>query len=225
MTNDPNLAGLAALITEPARAAMLAHLLDGRGWTATELGRAANVGASTASAHLRKLVDGALIRVTPSGRHRYFRLAGGDVARLLEHFAYFSTPRHPRTPGEARASAALRRCRLCYDHVAGEVGVALARTFARNGWIVEDEPWFRVTPAGAEAFAAHGIAAADGRACMDWSERRLHIAGSLGGEIARAALASGWLQREKTSRALWVTPLGATALRDAFGVEAEREAG
>lgn len=224
MTNDPDLASLAALITEPARAAMLAHLLDGRGWTATELGRAANVGASTASAHLRKLVDGRLIRVTPSGRHRYFRLADGEVARMLEHFAYFSTPRRPRTPGETRASGALRRCRLCYDHVAGEIGVALAQAMVRNGWIVDAEPWFRVTPAGASALAALGIAAADGRACVDWSERRPHVAGALGAEIARAALTSDWVRREKASRALWVTPAGEEILRVAFGVERGRDA-
>ena len=89
----------------------------------------------------------------------------------------------------------------------------------RQGWLVDDEPWFRVTPAGATAFASLGIAAADGRACMDWSERRLHVAGALGAEIARVALANDWVRREKASRALWVTPLGEEQLLTAFGVE------
>lgn len=219
MTNDPDLAGLAALITEPARAAILAHLLDGRGWTATELGRAASVAPSTASAHLRKLVDGGLIRMTPNGRHRYFQLAGAPIARLVEQFAGFALPQRPRTPGEQRASHALRRCRLCYDHLAGATGVALANALVRAGWIVEEGPWFRVTPAGHAALAALGIDAAHGRTCMDWSERRLHVAGSLGAALARTALEREWVRREPSGRALWVTPRGEDALRETFGVE------
>lgn len=218
MTKEPDIAALASLITEPARTTMLMHLLDGRSWTAKELARVAGVSASTASVHLRKLVEGELIRMSPLGRHRYFRIVNAEIARLLEQLARLAPMRHVSTPGSRRASSSLRRARLCYDHLAGRLGIAIAEGMIRAGWIMEVEPWFRVSDSGRRALLELGVDAVDGRTCMDWSERRLHVAGPLGQSLARVFLARKWLQRDAKTRAVWVTPEGAESLRSVFGV-------
>lgn len=217
-TEEPDVAALAALVTEPARSAILMHLLDGRSWTARELARVAGVGASTASVHLRKLVDGRLIRMSPLGRHRYFRIANGEIARLMEQLARLAPTRQVKTPGARRASSGLRRARLCYDHLAGRLGVAIAESMIRAGWVVEAEPWFRLTDVGRRALPELGVEAVEGRTCMDWSERRLHIAGPLGNALAQVFLTRKWLQRDTRSRAVWITPEGAETLRSLLGV-------
>jgi DNA-binding transcriptional ArsR family regulator len=216
MNTDPDVAELAALVTEPARAAMLMHMLDGRSWTATELARAAGVGAPTASAHLRKLLEAQLIRVSPAGRHRYFRIANADTARLLEQLARLAPKRRPEALAARRASADLRRCRLCYDHLAGHLGVAITQHMVQSAWLLESEPWYRVTERGRRALGGMGVEGCDGRTCMDWSERRLHVAGALGREIAQVCMAKRWLVRNPKSRALWITPLGAESLGRLF---------
>lgn len=217
-TEEPDVAGLAALLTEPARAAIMMHLLDGRSWTARELARAAGVSASTASAHLRKLVEGQLIRVSPLGRHRYFRIVNVEIARLLEQLARLSPKRQVVTPGARRASSSLRRARLCYDHLAGRLGVAIADNMIHAGWVIEEEPWFRLTSGGARALTELGVEAVDGRTCMDWSERRLHIAGPLGKSLAQVFLTRKWLQRDVRTRAVWLTPEGEESLRSLLDV-------
>jgi DNA-binding transcriptional ArsR family regulator len=218
MTTEPDVAALAALITEPARAAMLMHLLDGRSWTAAELGKVAGVGAPTASVHLRKLVEGALIQVSPAGRHRYFRIANVEIALLLEQLARLAPEKQAQTPGARRASSSLRHCRLCYDHLAGRVGVAIAQGMMQRAWLIEAEPWYHLTDEGRHVMTELGVASVAGRTCMDWSERRLHVGGQLGREIARALLALKWMQRDPKSRALRVTPEGSECLRSVFGV-------
>jgi DNA-binding transcriptional ArsR family regulator len=197
---------------------MLMQLLDGRSWTARELAAAAGVSASTASVHLRKLVEGQLIRMSPLGRHRYFRIVNVEIARLLEQLARLAPQRRVDTPGARRASASLRHARLCYDHLAGRLGIALADSMIRAGWVVEAEPWFRLTDVGCRALRELGIDAVDGRTCMDWSERRLHIAGPLGVSLAQVFLTRKWVQRDTRSRAVRVTPQGAEILRSQFGV-------
>jgi DNA-binding MarR family transcriptional regulator len=228
-TEEPDVAALAALMTEPARSAILMHLLDGRSWTARELAGVAGVSASTASVHLRKLVAGQLIRMSPLGRHRYFRIVNVEIARLLEQLARLAPKRPVATPGARRASANLRRARLCFDHLAGRLGMAVAESMIRAAWIVEAEPWFRLTDSGRRALRELGVDAVDGRTCMDWSERRLHIAGPLGVSLAQTFLSRKWLQRDARSRAVWVTPEGAEILRSRFGVSSadvqERGAG
>jgi len=219
MRSDPDLAGLAGLLAEPARAAILAHLLDGRSWTATELARVAGVGAPTASVHLRRLLDGGLLATTAQGRHRYFRLASDEVATMIEWFARHAPTPAAKTPGERRASAQLRRCRLCFDHVAGQLGVALAQRLVALEWLVEEDPWYRITDSGTRALAQLGVAADSGRTCMDWSERRLHIAGALGRELARQFIDRQWLVRDANTRALWPSPSGLEQLQRAFGLE------
>ena len=220
MNINPDIARLAALVTEPARATMLLHLLDGRSWTATELARAAGIRAPAASAHLKKLVAAELIKVSPNGRHRYFRLASTGIAQLVEQLQRFAPIQAVATPGERRASEALRTCRLCYDHLAGRLGVELTLAMVRKGWLIEDEPWFRLTDPGLESLAPFGLERIPGRTCMDWSERRLHLAGPLGAHLARALIERKLLLRDRKSRALRVSPQGDETLKTIFGVSA-----
>ena len=212
MKTSPDVASLAALLTDPSRAAILMHLCDGRSWTAAELAKVAGIQAPAASAHLRKLLDGSLIRMTPSGRHRYFRLADNKVAQMLELFMRFSPEPPALTPGDRRAAANLRRCRLCYNHLAGQIGVAITQRMVELLWLVEAEPWYNLTPEGQRALSGIGVESSEGRTCMDWSERKLHIAGSLGTQVAHAFLSKKWLTRDNKSRALLVTALGAESL-------------
>ena len=218
MSINPDIARLAALVTEPARAAMLLHLLDGRSWTATELARTAAIRAPAASAHLKKLVVAELIKVSPNGRHRYFRLAGTGVAQLVEQLQGFAPIQSVATPGERRACEALRTCRLCYDHLAGRLGVELTLAMVRKGWLVEDEPWFRLTDPGLKSLAPLGLERVPGRTCMDWSERRLHLAGPLGAHLAQALIERKLLLRDRKSRALRISAYGDEAMKTIFGV-------
>jgi DNA-binding transcriptional ArsR family regulator len=219
MNPEPDIARLATLITEPTRAAILLHLLDGRSWTAAELAKVADVRASAASAHLKKLLAGNLIKVSPTGRHRYFRLASAEIAGLMEQLARSAPVRAATTPGERRASLALRECRLCFDHLAGRLGVAITDGMVRKAWLIEQEPWYRLTDVGAKALSALGVEPASGRTCMDWSERRLHLAGALGRHLAQFLLSHNMLQRDARSRALRVTPSGAESISAIAGLE------
>jgi DNA-binding transcriptional ArsR family regulator len=218
MTLDPDFAVAASLLAEPARAAILARLLDGRSWTATELAKAAAISPSTGSSHLAKLLEQGWVVVHPQGRHRYYRLAGEGIASFLESFACISPDPKARTPGELRASATLRDCRLCYDHLAGRLGVAFTQNLQTRRWL---DLSFQLTEAGREGLSAQGLEmpAESGRGCMDWSERRLHLAGPLGRALANALLEAGWLQRDPKSRALWVTPSGHDSLEQLLGRE------
>jgi DNA-binding transcriptional ArsR family regulator len=219
MNPEPDIARLATLVTEPARAAILLHLLDGRSWTAAELAKIAGVRASAASAHLKKLLAGDLIKVSPTGRHRYFRLASTEIAGLMEQLAGFAPVRTATTPGERRASLALRECRLCFDHLAGRLGVAITDGMVRKAWLIEQEPWYRLTDVGAKELSTLGVELAPGRTCMDWSERRLHLAGALGRHLAQFLLSHKILQRDARSRGLRVTPSGAESIGAIFGLE------
>jgi DNA-binding transcriptional ArsR family regulator len=214
---EPDLARLAQLLMEPARAAMLTRLLDGRSWTAGELARAADVKSPAASVHLKKLASGGVVTMSRSGRHRYFRLSGERIARLLEQLQFHAPPR-AQTPGQLRASAALQHCRLCYDHLAGSVGVALTRAMMDRLLLVEEEPWFRLTEAGVAVMLRLDVQPAVGRTCMDWSERRFHLGGQLGAHLAQALLARRHLLRSGGSRALRVTADGWAALEQNFGI-------
>jgi len=221
-SGTPDIARLAGLVTEPARAAMLLHLLDGRSWTATELAKAAGIRAPTASEHLKKLLAGELIKVSPNGRHRYFRLAGKGVAQLIEQLQGLAPVGAVATPGERRASAALRTCRLCYDHLAGRLAVEITWAMVDRGWLIEEEPWFRLTEIGVNELGGLGVSPSPGRTCMDWSERRLHLAGALGAQLAQALIERKLLLRDTKSRALRLSAMGSEAMGTMFGISSQR---
>jgi len=221
----PRIDAVARLVGDPSRAMMLDALMDGRAWTGRELARVAHVTPATASEHLQRLVKGALLSVVPQGRHRYYRIASPDVAHALEALMFLA----PQMPApRARWSAIdleLRRARTCYDHLAGELGVALADALVRRGAIAFGPNGGTLTPAGAAAFDDLEIAIDAGdprrllcRPCVDWSERRFHLAGRAGAALARHAFDRGWLRRKDATRAVVVTELGIAALRDAFDI-------
>ncbi|MGW1011745.1 ArsR/SmtB family transcription factor [Streptomyces termitum] len=222
-----DLAAFAALFAEESRAAMLLALLDGRAWTAGELARHARVAPSTATEHLGKLVAGGVLAEERQGRHRYVRLAGPGIAHLVEELAGLAgsgPDRPPRSLGEATAERALARGRTCYDHLAGRLGVAVTGALTARG-LLDQEGGFALTGPGLEWFAELGVPlAAKGRrplarGCLDWTERRPHLAGLAGAALCAHALDSGWCVRIGTGRAVKTTPAGERALHRALGIE------
>ncbi|MGV9962549.1 ArsR/SmtB family transcription factor [Streptomyces olivaceus] len=225
----PGLARLAALIADETRAACLLALLDGRAWTAGELARHAGVAASTASEHLGKLVAGGLLAEERQGRHRYVRLADERVAQLVEDLAAQVAPeavvRRPRTLRASSTGSALARGRTCYDHLAGRLGIALTDALTGRGLLRQDTG-FALTDAGLGWFEAAGITLRPtgrrplARACLDWTERRPHLAGVAGAALCRHALDTGWCVRIGSGRAVKVTATGERALSGLLGIEA-----
>ena len=224
MKDGPNIVGIAALIGDHARAEVLTALMADRALTATELAGMAGVTKQTISAHLSKLVDAGLVAVESQGRHRYFRLADRDVAHLLESLMGVAfrtgavrTVASPREP-------ALRKARVCYDHLAGEVGVGIYESLLRTRALVEGADGLRLTAAGERWFAKLSIDTqalanqkrAYCRACLDWSERRHHLAGALGAALLARFIDLGWAKRARDSRLVLVTPDGERELRRLF---------
>ncbi|WP_405474686.1 ArsR/SmtB family transcription factor [Streptomyces canus] len=232
MTKDPQapqLARLAALIADETRAACLLALLDGRAWTAGELARHAGVAASTLSEHLGKLVAGGLLTEERQGRHRYVRLADARVAHLVEDLAAQVSPDavpRPRNLRESSAGSAMARGRTCYDHLAGRLGIAVTDALTSRQLLRQDSG-FALTDAGLAWFEATGIPLDRkgrrplARACLDWTERRPHLAGVAGAALCRHALAEGWCVRIGSERAVKVTATGERALTDLLGIDAE----
>jgi DNA-binding transcriptional ArsR family regulator len=222
------MAEVAALVGDTARAHMLDALTDGRALTAGELAYIARVTPPTASAHLAKLVDGGLLSMLKQGRHRYYRLASDRVGHMLEGImlvaAVDAPPRH--RPNTERDEA-LRLGRTCYDHLAGRLGVALADALIGRGHVVLSDDGGAVTPKGADFLGQFGIELKPDRSrtrvfcrpCLDWTERRPHLAGSLGTRLCARCFDLGWLECMRDSRAVKITGRGRTGLREAFGVE------
>lgn len=219
MDADRKAADIAAAIGEPARARMLYSLLDGRARTATELAILAEVSPSTATAHLQRLREKRLTKVHAQGKHRYFALENPDVARALEALSVLAGPRKPFVPNTPNA---LRAARTCYDHIAGTLGVALHDHFLKSKWLTDG---YAITAAGNTAFASLGIDPAAlqtqrrkfAAPCLDWSERRPHLTGSLAAEILKAFLKKRWLAQDLTSRALEITSEGRRGLKTIVG--------
>jgi DNA-binding transcriptional ArsR family regulator len=225
-----NLVEVAALVGDTARATILAALMSGQALTASELAYIARVSRPTASEHLTKLAEARLIAVTKQGRYRYYRIASPLVARMLESIiavAAIDVP--PRYQPRSIRNDALRFARTCYDHLAGQVGVAIADALVANGHIVLTEDGGELTSAGARFLTEFGADLnARGkrvfcRPCLDWSERRLHVAGLVGAEIWRRCLELGWFKRERDSRALRLTTAGRAGLLDTFGIDLTAE--
>jgi DNA-binding transcriptional ArsR family regulator len=227
MKDGPHIARVAGLIGDAARAEMLTALMTDRALTATELAAHAGVTKQTASAHLAKLLDAGLLAVERQGRHRYFRLADRDVAQLLEQLMGVafrsgavrlkSSPREP----------ALRKARVCYDHLAGELGVQLFESLvARQRLLRRSGDALRLSPAGRRLCDEFGIDVATlaaqrrplARPCLDWSARRHHLAGSLGAALLARCVELGWLRRARDSRVVTFSAAGERAFRERFGL-------
>ncbi len=214
MNTKYTLASTAALVADPARAAMLAALLDGRSLPSGELARIGGVSAQSASMHLSQLVDGGFLVVNPQGRHRYYTIARREVAHAVEALGTISTSEKckPAMPDQV-----LRYARTCYDHLAGALAVQLMDKFEGDGLLVSSgERDYEVTRRGETFFANWAIDVEAlrqsrrhfARRCLDWTERRDHLAGSLGAAICEKFLASGWINRDKHSRAVHLSLAG-----------------
>jgi DNA-binding transcriptional ArsR family regulator len=232
--DEPRLARVAAMLADASRARMLSYLLGGDLASAGELATAAAVSAPTASAHLARLLDAGLLVCEPRGRHRYYRLADADVAHALEALALVAERgSHART-WSSPARLRLRHARCCYGHLAGQAGVALLRGLVERRWLMaRDDGSFAVTAAGADGLTTLGLdgaqwlqrSAGRGRGvaygCLDWSERRDHLAGKLAAALLTHFLAQGWLRRAPGDRALMLTPPGRVALGAFMPLDAE----
>ncbi len=225
-SGDADVATIAALIAEPARAAMLDVLMDGRSRPAGLLADRAGIAPSTASGHLARLLAGGLVACESQGRERRYRLASPAVADAMESLAQLAPVAEVRSLRAADSAAAIRTARTCYDHLAGRLGVGLTEAFVERRLLVLGDASYELTAAGDDALTLLGVDVATARthrrtfarACIDWSERRPHLAGALGAEVADAVLAQGWVRRRPHDRGLSVTAAGETELR-ALGVE------
>jgi DNA-binding transcriptional ArsR family regulator len=222
MSDTTRMATVAALLGDPARANMLTALMDGRALTAKELAFAAHVSPQTASGHLARLTDASLLAAEKQGRHRYFRLASPLVGQMLESVMAVAGP-EPRPPATWRGGDALRTARTCYDHLAGRLGVALADALTEGGHVALSHDGGEVTDRGHAFLCDFGAEPLAGkrifcRPCLDWSERRPHIAGRLGAVLAARCLDLHWIERQRDSRAVTITPAGAFGFAEKFGI-------
>ena len=225
MKAGPDIALSASLIGDPARANMLTALIAGRALTATELAQEAGVTPQTASSHLSKLEAGGLVQPTRQGRHRYFRLAGAEVATALEALMGLAAYTGHQRVRTGPKDPAMRRARVCYDHLAGDMGVQMFDHLTRKGLVKQDAPELSLTAKGRHFCADFGIdleAASRSRrplcrACLDWSERRNHLAGSLGSALLERFYALRWAKRDKDSRVVSFSRSGSDAFEALFG--------
>jgi len=238
VAGDVDLAAVGALIAEPSRARILLALYDGRALPASVLATEAGVAPSTASEHLARLVDGGFVCVEQHGRHRYYRLRGKEIAEFLEAVAQLAPEAPVRSLREHTRLAQMRRGRTCYDHLAGKLGVALLQALLREGLVAghdgafrpereqlasrSRDPLYRVTGDGTARFATFGIDVAEDAMlshCVDWTEQRHHLAGSVAAALAQQMFAREWIERAPRGRAVHVTERGKSELVTTFGVE------
>ncbi len=220
---DAAIAPTAALIADSTRAAMLTALLDGRALAAGELAALSGVSPATASAHLARLLEGGMVTVVAQGRHRYYRLAGPEVAEVLEVLARVGARPEIRSLRQSRQARLLEEARTCYDHLAGRAGVELLHALLAAGYLVGEEA-FEVTPEGRVELGGLGVdvdAARSTRrrfapACLDWTERRSHLGGALGAALTCALVDRGWYRRGTARRLVEVTETGKKGIAAIF---------
>jgi DNA-binding transcriptional ArsR family regulator len=233
---DADIASAAALIADSTRAAILRALLPDRPLAAGELARLAGVSAATASFHLAKLLEGGMITVIRQGRHRYYRLAGHEVAAALEALGLISPGLPVRSLRQSREAAALAEARTCYDHLAGRAGVELLDGMLRRGLLEEKSGRtdradtsslrFEVTGAGTKELGSFGLNLLQLRrsrrhfagTCIDWTQRRRHLNGALAAAITSRMFELGWIEHGQRRRSVRVTPVGIEGLASTFGV-------
>jgi DNA-binding transcriptional ArsR family regulator len=221
-----HLAEVAALVGDPARANIMCALLDGRALTAKELAYAANVSPQTTSGHLAKLTEARLLTVVKQGRHRYYRLTTPLVSQMLEGIMAVAAHGPPRYRPSWRLGEAMRTARMCYDHIAGRLGVGLADALRERGHVVLTDDAGEVTDAGLTFLDGFGVNVepvqrkrrALCRSCLDWSERRPHLGGAVGAALADRCGHLGWTERARHSRVLTITPEGRRGFSEVFGL-------
>ena len=229
MNDEPDLSRLARTIGDPTRIQMLALLMEGRALTAKELAYGTDIKPATATTHLRQLLEDKLLDMTTQGRHKYFRLASPEVARLIESLMVFAPKR--KHVGPTVGHNAICTARFCYDHLAGKLGTQLTDVLVKRGLLETEDGTFLLTEQGETRFGEFGI---DTKAlqksrrqfaypCLDWSERRDHLAGALGATLAKRMIELGWLTRNKHSRAVSITADGRSALAEQFGIALHHE--
>jgi len=215
---------IAGLIGDPTRASIMWALLDGKAFTATELAIAAATTPQNISMHLSKLVQADLLSVESQGRHRYYKYARKEVAYVIESMASLLPPVSIKSPADKENNSAIKHCRTCYDHLAGKVGVAVTDSLLKQKILVEKDKQFEVSVKGEKWFAAFDIDADELkqqrrsflRPCLDWSERRHHMAGSLAAAFLNKMVEQDWFRITKNSRALVVTAKGQKKLYEYF---------
>ena len=229
MHDEPDIPRIAGLLADPARAKILWTLIDGTTRPAGELAYAANVSAQSASAHLAKLVEGGLLESEAQGRHRYFRIASAEVAGMIEGIASLGAatrPRAPRAPLPSRSvPVQFLHARTCYGHLAGDMAVKILEAMLKARWLTADEPDFTVTRLGEVKLAALDVdlvAARQSRrvfarACVDLTQRRPHLGGALGDALLNLYVARGWVQRQRRTRVVSITPKGHENFKRVFG--------
>ena len=223
---DTRLAGVASAIAEPARTRMLCCLMDGHARTSTELAVVAQVSPSTASVHLAKLKEQQLVQVLAQGKHRYYSLAGEEVAAALE--ALMRVAGVPRAQFVPTTPDRLRQARTCYDHMAGAVAVGMHDYMTRHQWLsAAGDTGYLLSEAGEAAFVKLGLDPENVRksrrrfacSCLDWSERRAHLGGALGAELLAMLVRDGWVEADLDSRALAITREGKRRFKHVFALE------
>jgi DNA-binding transcriptional ArsR family regulator len=224
---DADVAAAAALLSEPTRAALVLAVMDEEPLPASDLAARAGIAPSTASEHLRRLVDGGFLTSSKSGRHRYYRLADRAVAEAVEALALVAPQPTVRSLREATKGEQIRYARTCYDHLAGQLGVAIARGLERERVLRRQDGSYALGRKAEERLAGLGIVLTDVqrqrrpvvRGCLDWSERELHVAGALGAALAARLFELRWIRRRAGNRSVEVTEEGRAGLLSELGVD------
>lgn len=222
MRDGPDISRIAALIGDPARSNMLLALMDGRALTATELANSANVSKQTASSHLSKLLDGELVAREIQGRHHYYRLHGSDIANVIEMLLGVSSTRLGKRTRTGPKEPALRKSRICYDHLAGELGVEMYDQMLANKWITTQDSEVMMTARGWKCLKDIGVTETQlpksrrpkCKTCLDWSMRRHHLAGQIGKAILDRIFEKKWARRVKDTRIIAFTLSGEAAFHE-----------
>jgi len=227
MDVEEKFVSITALICEPARAKMLWNLLDGRAYTASEMSIVADTSPSSASNHLSRLLEAEIIKVEIQGRHRYYSLANVEVAYAVEGLANLATNSVITHNKKEREKSGVKYCRTCYDHLAGFVGVMIVETLEKKGYLIKAKKEYVVSNKGWKWFRHFNISEEDftnnrrplTRQCLDWSERRPHLAGQLGAEWLKKMLEKKWFKRTSFSRELIMTQKGRQELYHLLGID------
>ncbi|WP_058830606.1 ArsR/SmtB family transcription factor [Paenibacillus polymyxa] len=227
MSTKSNVAMIASLVSEPSRAAILTALLDGRFHTASELAHMAGIKPQTASFHLAKMTEAQVVTVEKQGRHRYYGIQDPEVAQVMESLLSIAPPVPIKSFKQASENEAIRLARTCYDHVAGHLGVQIMSFFIQRGILSEDQDGLHITQQGEIFFADFQIDLKNTRQkrrsfshkCLDWSERRHHLAGALGSALLDRLLELHWVEHLPTTRAIRITAEGKRGFKEVFSIE------